>query len=277
MEKIAIISDIHGNLEALKTVINDIKKRNITHIYCLGDIIGKGSHAHECIKLVRENCEVVIKGNNDEIFTCENFYSDNPDYIKRRKWNETLLTKEDVSYLKKLPFSYEFYMSGSLVRLFHATPYKINDFCSSFDKLTTKYKMFLPSNNTITDKKADVIIYGHTHTSYIERIYNRTLINVNSVGNPMELFHNDLKDASNNETTRANYLILEGELNSTSYTSSFSYQFILVPYDIDKELKTQKDNIEFDSYTLELKEGRYRDMTKTYEDFKNKGLDITEI
>ena len=40
--KIAIISDIHGNLEALKSVLNDIKNRNIDKIYCLGDIIAKG-------------------------------------------------------------------------------------------------------------------------------------------------------------------------------------------------------------------------------------------
>ena len=44
MEKIAIISDIHGNLEALKSVLIDIKKENINNIYCLGDIIGKGMH-----------------------------------------------------------------------------------------------------------------------------------------------------------------------------------------------------------------------------------------
>ena len=46
MEKIAIISDIHGNLEAFKTIIKDIEKRGINRIFCLGDIIGKGSHPH---------------------------------------------------------------------------------------------------------------------------------------------------------------------------------------------------------------------------------------
>jgi len=69
MEKIAIISDIHGNLEALTTVLNDIKKRNIKRIFCLGDIIGKVSFSHECIELIRKNCEIVLLGNNDDIFT----------------------------------------------------------------------------------------------------------------------------------------------------------------------------------------------------------------
>lgn len=44
MDKIAIISDIHGNLEALNVVLSDIKKRGINTIYCLGDIVGKGTH-----------------------------------------------------------------------------------------------------------------------------------------------------------------------------------------------------------------------------------------
>lgn len=59
--RIAIISDIHGNLEALKTCLEDIKKRNIDKIFCLGDILAKGCHAEECVKLVREKCDVTIK------------------------------------------------------------------------------------------------------------------------------------------------------------------------------------------------------------------------
>ena len=61
MDRIAIISDIHGNLEALKSVLNDIKKRDIDKIYCLGDIIAKGSHQQECADLIRKSCEVIIK------------------------------------------------------------------------------------------------------------------------------------------------------------------------------------------------------------------------
>ena len=71
MDRIAIISDIHGNLEALKSVLNDIKKRNIDNIYCLGDIIAKGSHQQECVDLIRNSCEVIIKGNCDEYLTSD--------------------------------------------------------------------------------------------------------------------------------------------------------------------------------------------------------------
>ena len=49
--KIAVISDIHGNLEAMNRVLEDIKKRNIDKIFCLGDIILKGTHMKECLSV----------------------------------------------------------------------------------------------------------------------------------------------------------------------------------------------------------------------------------
>lgn len=77
MDKIAIISDIHGNLESLKEVLKDIRERGIEKIYCLGDIIAKGTHQQECVDLIRENCEIVIKGNCDEYFTSDLDISEN--------------------------------------------------------------------------------------------------------------------------------------------------------------------------------------------------------
>ena len=62
----ALISDIHGNLEALEAVLDDIKAQGISEIYCLGDIIGYGPNPRECIDLVMENCQVTLLGNHDQ-------------------------------------------------------------------------------------------------------------------------------------------------------------------------------------------------------------------
>ena len=69
--KIAIISDIHGNLEALKTTLKDIEKRNVDKIICLGDIIMKGVHSHECVQIIKEKCDIVLRGNCDRHFSQE--------------------------------------------------------------------------------------------------------------------------------------------------------------------------------------------------------------
>lgn len=61
----AIISDIHGNAEALRSVLADIHARGITRVICLGDIIGYGPEPLACVDMVRERCEWSLMGNHD--------------------------------------------------------------------------------------------------------------------------------------------------------------------------------------------------------------------
>ena len=278
MEKIAIISDIHGNLEALKSVIEDIKERNIDKIFCIGDIIAKGTHQQECVDLIRKNCEVVIKGNCDEYFTSDADLSGAPQLeIDRMNWNKSKLNEETKNYLKQLPYCYEFYMSGRLVRIMHAHPEQINKFVGNIDKIDRLYELFLPSLNTVSDKKADVLIYGHIHTPYLQKIYNRVIINTGSVGNAIDIFRNDEKDGNTKNTTVANYLVISGHLASKNIDEKISYELVSVPYDISKELDDNDDNIELESYTEELRNGKYRDMPKIYKILSLIGIDKDKI
>lgn len=64
--KRALISDIHGNLEALEAVLEDIQRSSIDEIYCLGDIIGYGPNPCECLDLVMQRCKATILGNHDQ-------------------------------------------------------------------------------------------------------------------------------------------------------------------------------------------------------------------
>ncbi len=276
--KIAIISDIHGNLEALKATLKDIEKRKVEKIICLGDIIAKGVHPKECIELIRKKCEIVLQGNCDFYFSIEHedLNKKSEQEQKRIKWNQSLISKEDREYLLNLPFCYEFYMSGSLVRLFHATPIANNRAILNVDSIETKYKMFLPSEKTISQNKADVVIYGHIHP-YMDKIYNKTIINIGSVGNSFDVIRNQNKDSDVLETTKSNYLIIEGEYGSKEYSSDISFQFIKVPYDIDKELEDENLNIEKENYRFELKQGMYRNMTKINDNFRKLGVDVDKI
>lgn len=64
--KRALISDIHGNLEALTAVLADIQSQQVSEIYCLGDIIGYGPNPCECLDLVMKRCAATILGNHDQ-------------------------------------------------------------------------------------------------------------------------------------------------------------------------------------------------------------------
>lgn len=278
MDKIAIISDIHGNLEALKVVLKDIKERNIEKIFCLGDIVAKGTHQEECVNLIKENCEIVLKGNCDDYFTSKIDRETKPEIeLKRIDWIDSKLSDESKNFLKSLPYSFEFYLSGRLVRLFHATPNKINGFVGNIDTIDRLYSLFLPSKNIISNKKADVVVYGHIHTPFIQRIYNRTIINSGSVGNAIDVFRNEEKDADVRNTTLANYVILSGKYDSKDINEKISFEIVSVPYDIEKELKENEDNIEMESYEEELRSGKYRNMEKIYKSFELRGIETDKI
>lgn len=277
--KVAIISDIHANLEALNATIKDIKKRNVDKIICLGDTIAKGIHPEECIEIIRKNCDIVLRGNCDRHFSSkhENMAELPIQEQERIKWNQSMLSGESMEYLQNLPYSYEFYMSGSLVRLFHATPKFDNKAVVNEDTIQTKLEMFYPSENTKSNIIADVVIYGHIHHPYMDKLYNKTIINVGSVGNSFDVIRNIRKDSNVLETTKSNYLIIEGEYGSKEYNSDISFQFVKVPYDIDKELESQEMNFEKENYEYELKEGKYRNMIKINENFKRLGIDVDSI
>ena len=72
----AIISDIHGNLEALEAVLEDIKQQEIDRIFCLGDIVGYGPNPRECIDRIM-SCDICLLGNHDQaaLFDPEGFNS----------------------------------------------------------------------------------------------------------------------------------------------------------------------------------------------------------
>ena len=276
MTKIAIISDIHGNLTALNAVLKDIEKRGINIIYCLGDIIAKGVHPSECLTLIKNKCQIILKGNCDEIL-CSPFELTEGIERERRIWNQSMLSEEEKDYLLNLPYCHEFYMSGSLIRLFHAHPSKIDILISNLDSFENKRELFLPSENTLSSEIADIVIYGHTHLSYLDKMYNRTIINVGSVGNQIDVVRNAKFDANTRETTQANYLIIEGNINSKSYDDSLSFQFIRVPYDFAKELSSEKINIEREAYEKELSEGKYRDTLKLIKSLKKRNINSNKF
>jgi diadenosine tetraphosphatase ApaH/serine/threonine PP2A family protein phosphatase len=97
-----IISDIHGNLEALGVVLYQL--RNVEKLICLGDIVGYGPNPNECVEKVRELEIPTLAGNHDRAATGDMALS----WFNRNArdaviWTQKELTKENIEYLKKLP------------------------------------------------------------------------------------------------------------------------------------------------------------------------------
>lgn len=278
LEKIAIISDIHGNLEALNAVLKDIERKNVNKVFCIGDIIAKGLHIEDCVNIIKEKCDVVIKGNCDDFFTKEQDLEKIGEINKNRYiYNRSKLSDENLKYLSNLPFCYEFYMSGRIVRLFHATPDNIAGVVINEYSIEEKYKQFLPSKNTTSQNVCDIAIYGHIHHQYMDKLYNKTLINVGSVGNSFDVIRNKDKDSDVYNTTQAHYAIITGDFGSRE-EGDISFSFESVKYDMNKELQNQKgNNIEVEDYIYEMKNGMYRNMQKIKEAYLEHGIDMDKF
>ncbi|SPF35581.1 Calcineurin-like phosphoesterase family protein [Candidatus Desulfosporosinus infrequens] len=237
MERIAIISDIHGNLPALEAVIEDIENRNIERVFCLGDLAGKGPSSAEVVDKVKEYCEVVIKGNWDYFMTEQ-------EGNEAVTWHQKKLGVERLKYLKGLPIYKEFYISGNLLRLCHASP---NDlFHRVYISTEQSKRMRLFEATPTLDVVADVVGYGDIHGAYIDNIKGKIIFNVGSVGNPLDM-------------TLASYGIIEGKLDDNN-KQPFAVSLVRVPYDIGLAISHAEltDMPEKQEYIQELKTGIYR-------------------
>lgn len=247
MEKIAIISDIHANLTALEAVLKDIKNRGITRIICLGDSITKCTRPAETIDRLREVCEIILLGNCDYAI-CR------PQAKNKQYWTRELIGEERAEFILNLPVSHEFYLSGHLIRLFHASPYGLSNLFNptftnkgtAYSEIEIKKAMELFKNTefigkTKADKTPDVVGYGHIHTPCIYKIKNKTIFNPGSVGMPVEMLNTDINDESNKFSTLASYIIIEGIYNTTKL-NTISYQLVRVQYDLQKEIKLLEES-----------------------------------
>ena len=115
----AVVADIHGNLEALESVLRDLERQRVTSVACLGDFVGYGASPNECIEALRPRIEAAVAGNHD-LAACGRLKLTyfNPDAAFAARWTDVLLTAENRAYLEGLPFS----VGWRGIRLVHATP-----------------------------------------------------------------------------------------------------------------------------------------------------------
>lgn len=166
--KYAVFTDIHGNKQALESIINDAKKRGINNIICLGDVIGIGPKSNECIDIIKENNIELILGNHELYLLCDN----NINYKRpsAREHNEAIhktISQENKEFLKTCKLYKELnnmiFEHFFIVNEKEKEPYL--DLKSVQDKSYRKY---------INNKYTHYFI-GHEHAKF-EDNFNNTII-----------------------------------------------------------------------------------------------------
>ncbi|MFI5371026.1 MAG: metallophosphoesterase family protein [Candidatus Eisenbacteria bacterium] len=101
-----IVSDIHGNLEALEAVLADLDRHHPDSIVCLGDFVGYGASPNECIDRLRPMIEHAVAGNHD-LAACGRLKLTyfNHHAALAATWTESTLRPDNREYLRQLPFS----------------------------------------------------------------------------------------------------------------------------------------------------------------------------
>lgn len=188
--KIGLITDIHGNYPALKAVLDDIdKNKNISEIYCTGDMIGIGPNSNEVLNTLfsRDNIHMTL-GNHDEyvlaLLNNEEHPPRDKKSIEHHKWIANRLDKSLASKLEKLPrfIRKTFYNKSALFLHYHIKSNMINEHISK----DPYHEIVQPSlenlNNLFDECREDIICFGHHHPLHFFKTEDKIYLNPGSLG-----------------------------------------------------------------------------------------------
>jgi len=219
--KRAVISDIHGNLEALQAVLKDIDDQKLTEIVCLGDIIGYGPNPCECLDLVMKRASKTILGNHDQaaLFDPEGF---NPVALQAIYWTRDRLDNgpgggdqvdKRWDFLGELPRQYQ----DRHWMFVHGSPRDPTNEYVFPEFIFDQRKM-----ESLFSKIERYCFMGHTHLpgvfttacefvtpaecDYVFKLsYDKVLVNVGSVGQPRD------------DDPRSCYAVIDDEADTVTF------------------------------------------------------------
>jgi len=223
----AVLSDIHGNLEALEAVLADLERRGVRDLACLGDFVGYGASPNECINRLRPLIDVAVAGNHD-LAACGRIQLGyfHQDAAIAARWTDAQLAPENRGYLEALPFTTDWH-DMLLVHSSPANPKAWHYVLSPAD-----------AENEMTTYSESVCLIGHSHYPGTftrgprEMTYSRNpetrieperryLVNVASVGQPRD------------GDPRAGYLLVDDAGSVLTH--------VRLEYDIDGAVKRIQD------------------------------------
>jgi predicted phosphodiesterase len=206
MHRIAIFSDIHANLPALRAILADVEGRKIDSIYCLGDLVDFAPWPNEVIELIRQHRIPTLMGNHDAriafdepVFPLAKHEAvETAARIQAVDFTRNAVTPDNKRFLGGLPAQIRLVFHGSggetHILLVHASPRSIDEYLYE-DHSAEELAGFF------TEHRADVLVMGHTHRSYIRRVAlgdgrSGLALNTGSIGRTKE------------EAAQATYLLL---------------------------------------------------------------------
>jgi protein phosphatase len=175
MMKVAIISDLHGNHAALRSLPSDYDE-----LWVLGDLVNYGPEPGAVVDFVKASSTVVVRGNHDHSLGYDVDPRCTPRYQKMaditRRYSASVLKKEQKEFLRALPLKLELKRQDTRFYLCHAIPSDpLYGYCPEQSEEWVK---------ELERVNADVLLVGHTHTPFVRQIGDRLVVNPGSLGQP---------------------------------------------------------------------------------------------
>jgi len=210
--RVAVVSDIHGNLHALEAVLAALEQEAPDEVWCLGDLVGYGARPNECCAAIEARASVCLAGNHDlAVRGTLDLMEFSGDAGTAARWSRDVLTAESLAFLRSL----ESQATRADVALFHA---------SARDPV---WEYVLSDRVAIASLEATeepIVLVGHSHVALhvqlagdgfmgglspagteVELADARTLLNPGSVGQPRD------------GDPRAAYLLLDLDARTASF------------------------------------------------------------
>ncbi len=229
--KIAVISDIHGNMEALNAVMSDIRQKECERIFVLGDYAMAGPEPDSAIEyfmkrkdnpkysMIQGNTDLMIADYTEQLY--DTLKTKAPVMAAALKMDVKIINPFEKEFLKNLPIQLQVEEEGVKFLLVHGSPRKNNEDILPETPLSEVEKM-------LENVEADVVLCGHTHIPCgFQTNTKKTVVNAGSVGRTF------FKNSDN--IPRACYLIV----NVNNGSCIFEHQFI--NYDNERAAQKVKD------------------------------------
>lgn len=175
--KLAIISDVHGNLYALRKVLEDIDDEKADLTICLGDLVGYGPHPNEVVATIIRKNILCLKGNYDASVVDGGFtyIRDNATNSFALPWAVEEVRAMNKYYLDNLPTSMTLEFNGKKIKFVHGSTNAINEYLLEDGDNTAK---------VMEELEEDILVCAHTHIPSVKQFGNKLFINDGSVGKP---------------------------------------------------------------------------------------------
>lgn len=174
--RVAVISDIHSNLQALDAVMTELDSDPPDAVLCAGDIVGYGANPNECCEIVSRRCDKIVVGNHDLSALTGDTYLMNPYAARASVWTSAALSRVSRSFLESLPREERLGLGGARIAMYHGSPRSVSEYVYEDDL----------EGLPLDEIQAEIVIMGHTHVPYVRKLGRVLAVNPGSVGQPRD-------------------------------------------------------------------------------------------